>query len=52
MPPLPGQRLREPALAGAGADREVAGEAVSWASLETAPEQDLTDDATEEGPRG
>ena len=52
VPPLPGQRLREPALAGAGADREVTGEAVTWASLESAPEQHPTDDATEEGQRG
>jgi NADH-quinone oxidoreductase subunit H len=51
VPPLPGQRLKEPALAGTLGEREILGDTVSWASLEAGPEDTVTDDATEEGPR-
>jgi len=50
VPPLPGQRLKEPVLAGAAADREIVGDTVSWARLETEPDDGT--DATEEGQRG
>jgi NADH-quinone oxidoreductase subunit H len=50
VPPLPGQRLREPAAVPAGVRAD--GDGVTWASIEAEPAGSPTDSGTEEGPRG